>query len=69
MNITNQQGQLFGQPQNNSLNSRGSINPRFEQVYFGHALVNQTCINSPPVKNDMSREITTHLRQSNEPLK
>ena len=64
-NITNQQGKFFGQPPNNSFNSRGLIDPRFEQGYSDHALVNQTCINRPPVNNGMSREITTHVRQLN----
>ena len=64
-NITNQQGQFFGQPPNNSFHSRGLIDPRFEQGYSDHALVNQTCINRPPVNNGMSREITTHVRQLN----
>ena len=64
-NITNQQGQFFGQPPNNSFNSRGLIDPRFEQGYSDHALVNQTCINRPPVNNGMSKEITTHVRQLN----
>ena len=64
-NITNQQGQFFGQPPNNSFHSRGLIDPRFEQGYSDHALVNQTCINRPPVNNGMSKEITTHVRQLN----
>ena len=64
-NITNQQGQFFGQPPNNSFHSRGLIDPRFGQGYSDHALVNQTCINRPPVNNGMSREITTHVRQLN----
>ena len=64
-NITNQQGKFFGQPPNNSFHSRGLIDPRFGQGYSDHALVNQTCINRPPVNNGMSREITTHVRQLN----
>ena len=64
-NITNQQEKFFGQPPNNSFHSRGLIDPRFEQGYSDHALVNQTCINRPPVNNGMSREITTHVRQLN----
>ena len=64
-NITNQQGKCFGQPPNNSFNSRGLIDLRFEQGYSDHALVNQTCINRPPVNKGMSREITTHVRQLN----
>ena len=64
-NITNQQGKFFGQPPNNSFHSRGLIDPRFEQGYSDHALVDQTCINRPPVNNGMLREITTHVRQLN----
>ena len=64
-NITNQQEKFFGQPPNNSFHSRGLIDPRFEQGYSDHALVDQTCINRPPVNNGMSREITTHVRQLN----
>ena len=64
-NITNQQGKFFGQPPNNSFHSRGLMDPRFEQGYADHALVNQTCINRRPVNNGMSREITTHVRQLN----